>query len=189
MECTPHVYACLICGKYYRGRGKQTPAYRHSVDAGHYVFVHLTNATFWCLPENYEIIVMNNPEETDASTAITDDGNANGNSQSLLDIRYALQPKFTIHEVTTQLDTNVTLTRDIYGARYLPGYVGLNNVGGKSDYVNAIVQAIAHVIPIRNYFLLLSDNDNTNDNNEADHDTTTVSATITIGPILLIAIT
>jgi hypothetical protein len=141
------------------------------------------------LPENYEIIVMNNPEETNASTAITDDGNANGNSQSLLDIRYALQPKFTIHEVTTQLDTNVTLTRDIYGARYLPGYVGLNNVGGKSDYVNAIVQAIAHVIPIRNYFLLLSDNDNTNDNNEADHDTTTVSATITIGPILLIAIT
>ena len=57
----------------------------------------------------------------------------NGNSQSLLDIRYALQPKFTIHEVTTQLDTNVTLTRDIYGARYLPGYAGLNNVGGKSD--------------------------------------------------------
>jgi U4/U6.U5 tri-snRNP-associated protein 2 len=78
MECTPHVYACLICGKYYLGRGKQTPAYRHSVDAGHYVFVHLTNATFWCLPENYEIIVMNNPEdqETNASTAITDkDGN------------------------------------------------------------------------------------------------------------------
>jgi hypothetical protein len=34
--------------------------------------------------------------------------------------RYALQPKFTIHEVTTQLDTKVTLTRDIYGARYLP---------------------------------------------------------------------
>jgi U4/U6.U5 tri-snRNP-associated protein 2 len=68
----------LICGKYYRGRGKQTPAYRHSVDAGHYVFVHLTNATFWCLPENYEIIVMNNPEdqETNASTTITDkDGN------------------------------------------------------------------------------------------------------------------
>ena len=53
-------------------------------------------------------------------------------------------------------------------------YLGLNNVGGKSDYVNAIVQALAHVTPIRNYFLLLSD-DNTNDNNEADNDTTTQS--------------
>ena len=68
MECTPHVYACLVCGKYYRGRGKQTPAYRHSVDCGHYVFVHLTNATFWCLPENYEIIVMN-PEDRETTTS------------------------------------------------------------------------------------------------------------------------
>ena len=178
MECTPHVYAGLVCGKYYRGRGKQTPAYRHSVDCGHYVFVHLTNATFWCLPENYEIIVMN-PEDRETTTSSgTTDGanvNSNGNSQSLLDIRYALQPKFTLMDVTTQLDTNVTLTRDIYGARYLPGYVGLNNVGGKSDYVNAIVQALAHVTPIRNYFLLLSDNDNNNDNNEAADDTTTSS--------------
>ena len=177
MECTPHVYACLVCGKYYRGRGKQTPAYRHSVDCGHYVFVHLTNATFWCLPENYEIIVIN-PEDRETASSCTTDGaniSCNGNSQSLLDIRYALQPKFTIMDVTTQLDTNVTLTRDIYGARYLPGYVGLNNVGGKSDYVNAIVQALAHVTPIRNYFLLLSDNnDNNNDSNEAD-DTTTYS--------------
>ena len=177
MECTPHVYACLVCGKYYRGRGKQTPAYRHSVDCGHYVFVHLTNATFWCLPENYEIIVIN-PEDRETASSSTTDGASiisNGNSQSLLDIRYALRPKFTIMDVTTQLDTNVTLTRDIYGARYLPGYVGLNNVGGKSDYVNAIVQALAHVTPIRNYFLLLSDNDNNNDNNEAADDTITSS--------------
>lgn len=177
MECTPHVYACLVCGKYYRGRGKQTPAYRHSVDCGHYVFVHLTNATFWCLPENYEIIVIN-PEDRETASSSATDGvniNSNGNSQSLLDIRYALRPKFTIMDVTTQLDTNVTLTRDIYGARYLPGYVGLNNVGGKSDYVNAIVQALAHVTPIRNYFLLLSDNDNNNDNNEAADDTITSS--------------
>jgi len=177
MECTPHVYACLVCGKYYRGRGKQTPAYRHSVDCGHYVFVHLTNATFWCLPENYEIIVIN-PEDRETTSSSATDGASiisNGNSQSLLDIRYALRPKFTIMDVTTQLDTNVTLTRDIYGARYLPGYVGLNNVGGKSDYVNAIVQALAHVTPIRNYFLLLSDNDNNNDNNEAADDTITSS--------------
>ena len=29
-----NVYCCLICGKYFQGRGKSTPAYTHSVAAG-----------------------------------------------------------------------------------------------------------------------------------------------------------
>lgn len=29
-----NVYCCLICGKYFQGRGKNTPAYTHSVAAG-----------------------------------------------------------------------------------------------------------------------------------------------------------
>ena len=41
LESSPHVYGCLVCGKFFRGRGKQTPAYTHSVDDGHFVFVHL----------------------------------------------------------------------------------------------------------------------------------------------------
>ena len=41
LESGPHVYGCLVCGKFFRGRGKQTPAYTHSVDDGHFVFVHL----------------------------------------------------------------------------------------------------------------------------------------------------
>jgi len=51
----PNIYACLVCGVFFRGRGKQTPAYLHSVNEGHAVFLHLTHGTFHCLPENYEI--------------------------------------------------------------------------------------------------------------------------------------
>ena len=29
-----NVYCCLICGKYFQGRGKSTPAYTHSVGSG-----------------------------------------------------------------------------------------------------------------------------------------------------------
>ena len=41
LQTGPHIYCCLVCGKFFRGRGKQTPAYTHSVDDGHFVFVHL----------------------------------------------------------------------------------------------------------------------------------------------------
>ena len=51
LESSPHIYACLTCGKFFRGRGKQTPAYTHSVETGHSVYIHLTNGTFWCLPD------------------------------------------------------------------------------------------------------------------------------------------
>lgn len=32
------------------------------------------------------------------------------------------------------------------------GFVGLNNLKN-TDYVNVVIQALAHVIPVRNYFL------------------------------------
>lgn len=36
-----NVYCCLICGKYFQGRGKSTPAYTHSVGSGVTSTVHL----------------------------------------------------------------------------------------------------------------------------------------------------
>lgn len=50
-----NVYACLICGKYYQGRGKSTHAYFHSLEQGHHVFINLHNQKFYCLPDNYEV--------------------------------------------------------------------------------------------------------------------------------------
>lgn len=134
LESGPHVYGCLVCGKFFRGRGRQTPAYTHSVDEGHFVYAHLSKGTFHCLPDDYEI-----------------------QDPSLSDISAALHPTFQANEIHA-LDTNTGLARDLFGRRYLPGYVGLNNLT-KTDCVNAIVQALAHVRPLRDFFLKLTHND------------------------------
>jgi Ubiquitin C-terminal hydrolase len=125
----PNIYACLVCGVFFRGRGKQTPAYLHSVNEGHAVFLHLTNGTFHCLPENYEI-----------------------RDPSLNDIRDAFKPVYTEKDIQC-LDQQTNLGRDLLGRRYLPGFVGLNNLN-KTDCINSVLQALAHVKPLRNFFLL-----------------------------------
>ena len=130
LESGPHVYGCLVCGKFFRGRGRSTPAYTHSVDTGHAVYVHLTRGTFHCLPDEY---------------VITD--------PSLADISAALHPTYTEADIRA-LDGNSALARDLFGRRYLSGFVGLNNLN-KTDYINATVQALAHVRPLRDYFLRL----------------------------------
>ncbi|KAJ0388623.1 hypothetical protein P43SY_010727 [Pythium insidiosum] len=45
-----NVYACLVCGKYFQGRGRNTHAFTHSVQAGHHVFINLHNDRIYCLP-------------------------------------------------------------------------------------------------------------------------------------------
>lgn len=128
LESSPHVYGCLVCGKFFRGRGSSTPAYTHSVDENHFVFVHLWKGTFHCLPDDYEI-----------------------HDSSLADISAALHPTFTKEEIA-KLDSNTALARDLFGRRYLPGFVGLNNLN-KTDCINATIQALVHVKPLRDYFL------------------------------------
>jgi U4/U6.U5 tri-snRNP-associated protein 2 len=134
LESGPHIYCCLICGKFYRGRGSQTPAYLHAVDEGHYCFVHLQEGTFHCLPDDYEIV-----------------------DSSLDDISEALHPHFTKQDID-KLDDNTQLARDWFGRQYLPGFIGLNNLN-RTDDINAMIQALAHVKPLRNYFLQQSHRD------------------------------
>ncbi len=137
LETGPHIYGCLVCGKFFRGRGRQTPAYTHAVEESHFVFVHLTRGTFHCLPDDYEI-----------------------HDTSLSDVRAALHPQFTPEQIDS-LDSNTQLSRDLLGRRYLPGFIGLNNLH-KTDCINAVVQALAHVPPLRDYFLRRSEIGNTN---------------------------
>jgi uncharacterized UBP type Zn finger protein len=51
-----NVYACLVCGKYFKGRGKNTHAFTHSVQNGHHVFINLSNDKIYCLPGMYVFI-------------------------------------------------------------------------------------------------------------------------------------
>lgn len=124
-----NVYVCLVCGKYFQGRGRSTHAFTHALEDDHQMFMKLDNGAVYCLPDNYEVI-----------------------DHSLDDIRHVLNPLFTKAEVT-QLDTEVTWARSLDGTEYMPGLVGLNNMKS-NDYVNVILQALNRVTPIRDFFLI-----------------------------------
>lgn len=46
-----NIYGCLVCGKYFQGRGRNSYAYSHSIHDDHHVFINLetTKVYFWCL--------------------------------------------------------------------------------------------------------------------------------------------
>lgn len=124
-----NVYACLVCGKYFQGRGPNTHAYTHSVGEAHHVFLNLLSLRFYCLPDNYEII-----------------------DSSLDDIKFLLNPIFTRKDIKSLDVFPMKNSRTVDGTLYLPGVVGLNNIKA-NDYCNVILQALGHVGPVRDYFL------------------------------------
>ncbi|KAG0568606.1 hypothetical protein KC19_6G032600 [Ceratodon purpureus] len=124
-----NVYACLVCGKYYQGRGRKSHAYTHSLEAGHHVFINLHTEKVYCLPDGYEV-----------------------NDPSLDDIRYVLNPRFTRAQAE-QLDKIKQWSRALDGSDYLPGMVGINNIK-ENDFVNVTIQSLMRVTPLRNFFLL-----------------------------------
>lgn len=123
-----NVYACLVCGKYFQGRGIKSHAYTHSVQMSHHVYINLSTFKFYCLPDNYQVI-----------------------DSSLDDIKYVLNPTFT-PEQTKVLDTSTKMSRAYDSTIYLPGIVGLNNIKA-NDYSNVVLQALVNVSPLRDYFL------------------------------------
>ncbi|KAL5084985.1 hypothetical protein Trisim1_010989 [Trichoderma cf. simile WF8] len=125
-----NVYACLVCGKYFQGRGVKSHAYFHSLDEDHHVYINLETQKVYVLPEGYEV-----------------------KSKSLDDIKYVSDPRYTKNEVI-QLDRRVNhVSWTLDGKEYTPGFVGMNNIK-ENDYLNVVVQALSHVSPLRNYFLL-----------------------------------
>ncbi|KAF8823109.1 putative ubiquitin specific protease 39 isoform 2, partial [Cardiosporidium cionae] len=125
-----HVYACLVCGKFFQGRGKGTYCYIHSLEERHYVFMNLKNSRVYCLPDNY----------------VVDDA-------SLDDIRHFLNPRYTISDVD-KLNSKVVYGKALDGTDFLPGCIGLNNLK-RTDYFNVIVQIVCKITPLRNSLLLL----------------------------------
>ncbi|XP_076807071.1 ubiquitin carboxyl-terminal hydrolase 39-like isoform X2 [Clavelina lepadiformis] len=123
-----NVYACLVCGKYFQGRGRKSHANTHSVEVNHHVFLNLYTLKFYCLPDNYQII-----------------------DSSLEDITFVLNPTFTKVQIK-QIASESKLSRAYDGTTYLPGIVGLNNIKA-NDYCNVVLQALSNVPPLRNYFL------------------------------------
>ena len=92
-----NVYACLVCGKYYQGRGPKSHAYFHALEVGHHVYVNMQTKRVYVLPEGYEV-----------------------KSKSLDDIKFVVDPKLSKEEVG-QLDRGTKDAWDLSGKRYTPG--------------------------------------------------------------------
>lgn len=124
-----NVYACLVCGTYYQGRGHKSQAYFHALEVGHHVYINMETKKVYVLPEGYEV-----------------------KSKSLEDIKFVVDPTFAKEDVL-RLDKTHPQAWDLQGRKYVPGYVGMNNIKA-NDYFNVVCQALTHVPPLRNYFML-----------------------------------
>jgi U4/U6.U5 tri-snRNP-associated protein 2 len=124
-----NIYACLVCGKYFQGRGPKSQAYFHSLEENHHPYVNMGTKRVFVLPEGYEV-----------------------HSKSLEDIKFVVDPKLSKSEVLA-LDRDVKPAWDLLGRKYTPGFVGMNNIKA-NDYFNVVIHALAHVPPLRNFFML-----------------------------------
>ncbi|KAI5850043.1 hypothetical protein BZA05DRAFT_400713 [Tricharina praecox] len=124
-----NVYACLVCGKYFQGRGRSSYAYTHSLDQDHHVFINMASLRVYVLPESYEVM-----------------------NKTLDDIKYVVNPTYSRDDVK-KLDTEVATKWDLGKKKYIPGFVGLNNIK-QNDYLNVVAHALAHVPPLRNFLML-----------------------------------
>ncbi|KAF7307294.1 putative mRNA-splicing protein ubp10 [Mycena indigotica] len=129
-----NIYGCLVCGKYFQGRGRNSYAYSHSIHDDHHVFMNLQTAKVFVLPDGYGV-----------------------SDPSLDDIAFVLAPTFTRASIAS-MSSSAHLAKpsyDLKGNAYLPGYVGLNNIK-RNDHMNVIIHLLLHVPPLRDH-LLLSD--------------------------------
>lgn len=131
-----NVYACLVCGKYFQGRGKHTQAYTHALQESHHVYMNLSDGRTYCLPDGYEVV-----------------------DSSMRDIQNMLDPMFSKEMIST-LDSVPVYARGVDGSDYMPGLIGLNNIKN-TDFMNVVVQALARIPPIRDFFLLPANYTNT----------------------------
>ena len=98
-----NVYACLVCGRYFQGRGPKSYAYFHALEVGHHVYVNLETKKVYVLPEGYEV-----------------------KNKSLDDIKYVVDPQYTKEEVG-KLDKETKDSWDLMGKKYRPGIYSIQH--------------------------------------------------------------
>ncbi|KAI0964306.1 hypothetical protein AcW1_001153 [Taiwanofungus camphoratus] len=127
-----NIYGCLVCGKYFQGRGRSSYAYAHAIHDDHHVFINLETTKVYVLPDGYPV-----------------------SDPSLEDISFVLAPTFTPASIAN-LSSPAHLLKpsyDLSSKPYIPGYIGLNDIK-RNDYMNVIVHSLLHIPPLRDYLLL-----------------------------------
>ncbi|KIK70482.1 hypothetical protein GYMLUDRAFT_149390 [Collybiopsis luxurians FD-317 M1] len=127
-----NTYGCLVCGKYFQGRGRKSYAYSHSIHDDHHVFINLETTKVYVLPDGYPV-----------------------SDPSLTDIAFVLSPSFdkSYTSAISSPSYSTKVSYDLTAKPYLPGYVGLNNIK-RNDHMNVVIHALLHVPPLRDYLLL-----------------------------------
>ncbi|KAH9949372.1 cysteine proteinase [Amylocystis lapponica] len=127
-----NIYGCLVCGKYFQGRGRHSYAYAHAIHDDHHVFINLETTKVYVLPDGYPV-----------------------SDPSLEDIAFVLSPTFTRASISNLSSPNHILkpSYDLASRPYIPGYIGLNDIK-RNDYMNVIVHSLLHIPPLRDHLLL-----------------------------------
>lgn len=124
-------YCCLVCGKYLRGRRENTPAFLHSVNEDHHVFINFNSLKVYLLPDNVEV------EDNDRI-------------QVLAGVRNAIRPSFSKEEI----DKSPHVSFDLNNQEYINGFIGFNNNSSGNDSINVILLLLSHIVPFRDHLLL-----------------------------------
>lgn len=136
---TNDVYGCLQCGKYFQGRSQQSPAFQHSIisrteNLPHNLFVNLETRKFYWLPGNTKVDIEG--------------------IRLLTRLQHCIKPSFS----KDVIKTFPLLCHDIIDKEeYINGFIGINGNNHsslKTDHISVILLLIAHINPIRDYFLL-----------------------------------
>ena len=134
-----NIYSCLICGKYFHGKGKTTPCYIHSLSEQHHLFINLETRGIYCLPDDYEL---------------TDEyiNSEKKNDNILFQIKQNLLPEYTKREIKLIDKISSNFYTSLAGDSFLPGFLGLGYVKN-CQYFNVVIQSLSHLKKFRNFFL------------------------------------
>lgn len=146
-----NIYGCLVCGKYFQGRGRSSYAYAHAIHDDHHVFINLetTKVSVHYAHLYFHIVIRPFRE-----VYVLPDGYP-VSDPSLEDISFVLAPSFTRGSIANLSSPSHLLkpSYDLSHRPYIPGYIGLNDIK-RNDYMNVIIHSLLHIPPLRDYLLL-----------------------------------
>lgn len=153
---TNNIYCCLQCGNFFQGRSQHSPAFQHSITSRtnttqHNLFVNLQTTEFFWLPQNIKV----NLDEIDNDSL----------KALLIQLKCCIKPTFNNDLIKKIPYSCYTL---IDKDKYITGFIGINQSHSSNlsiRHINVILLLLAHIKPIRDYFLLSTKMENKISNN------------------------
>jgi len=142
-----NIYSCLVCGKYFHGKGTATPCYIHSLSEQHHLFINLETRLIYCLPDDYELKEEYVDDQNDEKNE-----SGYGKKNILFEIKQNLLPVYTKKDIKLIDKRSANYNTSLDNKKYLPGYIGLGYVK-YCEYFNVIIQSLSHLKKFRNFFL------------------------------------